>query len=80
MYSVWVLDEARQFSLGRLHHGETGHLLLEKTILDRVKEYEKVEVILVRVVMVDTRLSNRPRPIRRSVILFSVSDLVRDFL
>lgn len=80
MHPIRTFHETRQFGLGRLYHGKTGHLLLKKTVLDRVKQYEKIEIALGGVVMVDACLSYRPGPIRRSVVLFGVSNLVRDLL
>ena len=53
-------------------------MLLEKTVIDGVKQYEEVEIVPGRVVMVDTCLSHRPGDIRRSVVLFGVSNLIGD--
>ena len=80
MHSIRVFHETRQFRLGRFYSRKTGHLLLEKTVFDGVKQYEKVEIVRGGVVMVDACLSNRPGPVRRSVVLFGVSDLVGDLL
>ena len=80
VHSVRIFHETRQFRLGGLHRGKTDQLLLEQTVFDGMEQYEKVEIVLSRVVVIDACLSNRPGPVRRPVILLSVSNLVRDLL
>lgn len=43
---IGVEQETRQRRPRRLYRGKTGQLLLEHTILDRVKQYVKVEIAL----------------------------------
>ena len=64
MHSVWIFYEARQFSLRRLENRKIDHLLLDQDIFDGVQQDEEVETVVGAVVMVDARLSDRPRHIR----------------